>query len=153
METFLVAVGEVVDGFAYNGLSSFKAMALIIGIVLVSSLHLGDGAGGHDLGVEAFGQFGHALHNALNVHNHGFQGAGYDRQFLLEIVPRNRDAVTHEDLVGCAANSTEADAAAGAFALGVLDHLRVLNRLNDDLGQRGLMTVNDDIDRIFLHAA
>jgi hypothetical protein len=51
-------------------------------------LHLGDGMGGDQLGVEALGHVGQVLDDALDVHHHGVAGAGDDGQLLLQVGAR-----------------------------------------------------------------
>ena len=67
--------------------------------MLVSALHLRDWAGRDNLGVEALGQFGKTLHDALDVNHDGFESAGDHGHFLLQVIAGNGDTVTHQDLI------------------------------------------------------
>ena len=115
-------------------------------------LHLGDGMGGDQFGVEAFGHVGQVLEYALDVHDHGIAGAGDDGQFLLQVGTGLGNAVTLEDLVGRAADAAQLNAL-GALGFGVLDDFRFLAHGHDHLGEYRLMAVDDDIDVVFLHDA
>jgi hypothetical protein len=90
-------------------------------------LHLGDGVGGDQLGVEALGHVGHILENTLDVDHHGIAGAGDDGQFLLQVGAGLGHAVALEDLVGRTADAAQLDAL-GALGLGVFDDFRLLAR-------------------------
>ena len=133
------------------------SLALSIGVMLVElhvlgALDLGLGRGGDELGVELGGDAGQRLHDALHVDDHGLDRAGGDGQFLGEEVARRRDAVTHENLVGRAADAGQVDAL-GALALGVLEQLGVGGGRDDHLGQGRLVPVDDEVDLVVLQHA
>ncbi len=62
------------------------------------------------------------LHDALHIHDHGFDRAGQDRQLLVQEVARRRDALAHQDFVGGAADAGQVDAL-GAGCFGIFDDL------------------------------
>jgi hypothetical protein len=55
--------------------------------------HSGDGVGGDQFGVKAFGDIGQILEDALNIDHHGIAGAGDDGKLLLEKRAAQRHAV------------------------------------------------------------
>ncbi len=108
--------------------------------------------GGHQVGVELLRHRGQTLEHALDVDDHQFDGAGQERQLLVEAVACRRNAAAHPDLVGGTADAAQRDPV-GALALGVFDHLRVLRCVDDQLGERRLVAVDDDVDLIVLEDA
>ncbi len=49
--------------------------------------------------MEAFGELSHALHDALNIHDHRFQAPVDYGDFLLQVVSCNGNAVAHQDFI------------------------------------------------------
>ena len=90
-------------------------------------LHLGDGVGGDQLGVEALGHVGQVLEHTLNVHHHGIAGAGDNRQFLLQEGTGRRYAVALQDLIGGTADAAQLNPF-GALGLGVIRSFPVTER-------------------------
>ena len=70
------------------------------------------------------------LHDALHIHNHGFNGTGHDREFLMQEVACRRDALAHESLVGSTADTRKLDAIC-ACGFGVFNDLRVLRHSHE----------------------
>jgi hypothetical protein len=102
-----------------------------------------------DLRVVLRGHLGEALEDALNVHDHCFDGPRRHGHLLLEEVTGDRDPVAHEDFVGRAADPGDVDAL-GPLLLGHLEHLLVPGRQHDHLRKKRLVAVHDDVDLIFL---
>jgi hypothetical protein len=145
------AVLEVVDGQFDDPFGILDGMMLVeLDVEHIVLLHPGDGMGGDQFGMKAFGHIGQVLENALDIHHHGVAGPGDDRQFLLQEGAAKRNPVSLEDFIGRAADARELNAL-GALGLGVINHLRVTGRGDDHLGENRLMAVDDDIDMIFLH--
>jgi hypothetical protein len=90
-------------------------------------LHLGNGMGGDQLGVEALGHVGQVLEHALNINDHGVTGAGDDGQFLLQEGAGLGNAVALENLVGRTADAAQLDAL-GALGFGIFDDFRFLGQ-------------------------
>ncbi len=81
--------------------------------------------GGDHVGVEVLSHSHQTLEHALDVGDHKLHRTGHDGQFLMKRVACRRNAATHPDLVGRAADTGKGDAGR-ALALGVLDQLGVL---------------------------
>ena len=103
MDLFLVAVGEVLDRCTDDPLGDHHRLALFE-LHVRGEGELGLGTGGDELGVVLLRDLDQGRHDALHVHDHGLDGAGGERQLLLEEVSRQRDAVPHEDLICRAAD-------------------------------------------------
>ncbi len=54
-------------------------------------------------------QVGQGREDTLNVHNHGFNGTGNNRELLLIKIPGNFNAVTHRDFIAGTANADQVD--------------------------------------------
>ena len=146
-----LAVLEVADGHLHD-LAGVLAGGRLIELDIVGIGHLGDGRGGHELGVEALGQGAEGGEDALHVHHDGLAGAGQHHVLLLEEVAGHGDAVAHGHLVGGAAHAGDVDALR-AHLLGQGHHLGVLRVEHDHLGQRRVVAVDDDVDHVLLHDA
>ena len=101
-------------------------LGIVHGMVLVKLdvddvvlLHLGDGVGGDQFGVEALGHIGQVLEHALDVHHHGITGTGDDGQLLLQEIACRRYAVALKNLIGRTADAAQLDAF-GALYFGVV---------------------------------
>ncbi len=144
-------IGKVVDGHGDNAFGIIKGMVFVeLDVDDVVLFHLGDGMGGDQLGVKAFGNIGQVLENTLDIHDHGIAGAGDNGQFLLQESACGRNAVALKNLIGRTADAAELDAF-GAFGFGIIDHFLGLGCGNDHFGENGFMAVDDDVDMIFFH--
>ena len=114
--------------------------------------HTGDGGGGDEFGMEALGKRAQCGEDTLNIDDDRLTGAGQDNVFLLQEVAGHRDGLTHGDFVAGAADAGDVDAL-GAVCLGKRDHLGILRIEDDHFGQRGIMTVDDDVDHVLVHDA
>ena len=113
---------------------------------------LGLGGSGDDFGMIALGNVRQRLHDALHVHDHGIHRAGDERQFLLQEVTGEGDAVPHQHFVGGTALTRQIDPLCAGVCCQLHD-LRVMSRRHDHFGQEGFVTVDDDIHLIFLEYA
>jgi hypothetical protein len=150
---FAAAVLEVVDAHLDDPFGIFQGVVFVeLDVNDTVLLHLGDGVGGDQFGVEALGHVGQVLEHALDVHHHGVAGAGDDGQFLLQVGAGLGYPVALENFVGRAADAAQLNAL-GPLGFGVLDDFRLLGRGYDHLGEHRLMAVDDDVDVVFLHDA
>ena len=108
--------------------------------------------GGDDLGVEAACGLGDTGHDALHVDEHRLHGPGGDGQLLLQEGTGDGQASSHEDLVGGAADACDVDAV-GALLLDLLLHGWIVGHIDDGLGQRRLVPVQEDVDLIIAEDA
>ena len=141
-----VATLVVVDGTPDQALGALQGVAPVEAVV-GGAHRAGDLAGGDDLGVVRAGDLGKARHAALHVGDHHFDGAGDDGQFLLQEVPRDRNAVTHENLVGGATDPGERH----AFRTGILcrfHDLRIPRGDSQHLRYHRLVPVHHDVDGV-----
>ena len=115
----LVIVNGVLENFFGDG-QGFMLIKFDVG----GAFDLHFGGGGDDLGVEVLSQPNQCLHDALHIHDHGFNSPGEDGEFLLEEVASSRNALAHEDFVGRAADAGKVDAFCTS-GLGIFDDLRV----------------------------
>ncbi len=105
-----------------------------------------------ELRVEALRQRSESRENALHIHHDHLAGSGEDHIFLLQEIAGHRNALTHRDLVGGAADAADVDALR-AVRLGERGHLRILRVEDDHLGEGRIMAVHHDVDHILLHHA
>ena len=151
MNQLRLAVLEVAHGHLHD-LLRVLAGSRLIEFDIIGIGHLGDGGGGHELGVEALGQGAEGGEDALHVHDDGLAGAGQHHVLLLEEVAGHGDAVAHGDFVGGAAHAGDVDALRAHF-LGQGHHLGVLGVEHDHLRQRRIVAVDDDVDHVLFHDA
>ena len=112
----------------------------------------GDIRGGYHFGMIGFGNIRQTRHYALNVHNHHFDGAGDDRQFLLKEVAGHLDAAAHQDFIGGTAEPGQIDAFGSGFG-GIFPDFRIVYGGSQHFRQRGLMAMHDNVYfLLFQHA-
>ena len=151
VDKILIAVFEVLDRHPHDRLGVFSR-GVLVELDEIGVRHPGDGGGGDELGVEAFGERTERREDALHVHNDRLASAGEHDVFLLEEVARHGDALTHGDFVAGAADAADVDALCAVF-LGERDELGVLRIEHDHFRQRRIVTVDNDVDHVLFHNA
>ncbi len=144
----LAPFGEVVYGPPHDLFGDLQGTVLI-------ELHVGGAlnfhflGGGNNFGMEILGQRGQSLHNTLNVHYHCFHSTGEDSQLLVQEITSTDHTLTHQGLVGGAADTGQIDTL-GPLALSIFNQLRVAGSGQNHLTQSRFMTVNNDVNFILL---
>ena len=110
------------------------------------------GTRGDDLCVKTFLQPGQRGENALDVYQHHVDRAGHDGQFLLEEIAGDRYAVTHEYLVGRAANAGQVDPL-GPFGFCFGEEFGILGGGHHHVGEGRLVSVYEDVHFVGLEYA
>ena len=146
---FVFAALELVDGLV-DDFVGFGAGGLFAEFNVGRVGDLGNLHGGDDLGANAFGRIDHSRHDALVIHHHGIQCAGYDGHLLAHRMGTSGDAMTHHNLVAGAANAHQVDAR-GAGRFGRL--LFGLGGHDQHFGQYRIVAVQGDVDRLGLEGS
>ncbi len=89
------------------------------------------------------------MHDALDIHNHGFYCAGGKYNLLLDKAPCYGNAPSHEDLVSSTTHTCQVYALCLDF-FGGLDYLRVIGCHSQGLGKNRLVAVNCDVYLVLL---
>src|SRR5680860_1413485 len=125
---------------------------LFLKLNMERTLDLGFGRGGHNMCMVVLGHFHQSLEDALDIRHHQLNGSCQKRQLLMQGITGRRDTAPHPYLICRAANPCQGDSL-GSLALRVLQHLRILRCINDQLRENLLMPINYDIDLIVLQDA
>ncbi len=104
---------------------------------------------GDEFSVEIVRHRGQPLHDALDIHNHGFYRGGGKDNLLLDKAPCYGNPSPHEDLVSSTAHTCQVYAPCLDF-LGGLDNLRVIDCHSQGLGKHWFVAVYCDIYLVLL---
>ena len=101
----------------------------------------------NDLRMITLRHVGQGLHNTLHIHHHHIHHARNQRELLLKHVPRHRNPVPHQNLIGRTTDPGDVDPL-GPLLLRQLHHLLVLRGHHDHLRKQRLVPVHDHVHLI-----